>query len=74
MEILEISAAAFYMVCRRSRGNQPPDVQIFAVSLKDIDKALRVKKKIDPRTKLPKQYADFLALFEPANAKALPPH
>jgi hypothetical protein len=36
---------------------------VFAISLQDIDKALAPKKTIDPRTKLPQHYQEFLPLF-----------
>jgi hypothetical protein len=37
--------------------------QVFAASLQDIDKALALKKTVDPCTKLPQHYQDFLLLF-----------
>ena len=40
----------------------------------DVQKALSPKQHIDPRTKLPKEYQEFLELFRPENASELPPH
>ncbi|CBF80845.1 hypothetical protein AN5095.2 [Aspergillus nidulans FGSC A4] len=50
------------------------DIEIFAVSLADIQKALAPKRHIDPCTKLPRQYWKYLRLFEQDKAEELPPH
>ena len=39
-------------------------MQVFAVSLKDIEKALAPKKHTDLRLKLPQHYHEFLPLFD----------
>jgi hypothetical protein len=66
-----ISANAFHIWKRhRDRGGR---VQIFAASLKDIEKALRVKEHRDPRTKLPPQYHQYLDVFDRKKSDQLPP-
>lgn len=47
---------------------------IQAVSLSDIEKALKPKIKTDPKDKLPQQYQEYLQLFDRKLAEALPPH
>jgi len=66
-----ISAAGFATHMRRQiKGAK---LQIFTASMADIDKALTKKKKIDPRTKLPKHYWEHLRLFDDTEANKLPP-
>jgi hypothetical protein len=48
-------------------------VQIFAASIKDIEKALAPKRHTDPREKLPKYYYEFLPLFDRNAADRLLP-
>ena len=43
-------------------------------SLEDIQKAFEPKTLIDPRTKLPLHYHDFLPVFDQKEADKLPPH
>ena len=43
-------------------------------SLEDIQKALEPKTFIDPRTKLPEHYHEFLPVFDQREADKLPPH
>ena len=47
---------------------------IFAVSLADIKKALKPKKRSDPKEKLPPYYYKFLDAFNRQQADQLPPH
>lgn len=66
-----ISAAGFATHMRKhAKGAK---LQIFTASMVDIDKALAKKKKIDPRTKLPKHYWEHLSLFDDKEANKLPP-
>lgn len=64
-----ISAIAFHRVTRSKRFGK---TEVFAASLADITKALRTKTKTDPRTKLPKQYHEFLDIFSQEQADKLP--
>lgn len=50
------------------------EIRIGKVTLADIDKALRVKKHIDPKTKLPKHYWRWLRVFSQRLAERLPEH
>ncbi|ERF68926.1 hypothetical protein EPUS_09504 [Endocarpon pusillum Z07020] len=65
---IAIGAIAFNHLSKRR------DCEVFAVSLRDIEKALKPKETIDPRTRLPEQYHEFLSLFDKAAADKLPPH
>lgn len=72
-------ASIFCALVRRARrtkapSNQKEKIQIFAVSLADIEKALAPKKHSDPHEKLPNHYHDFLPLFDRTEADRLPPH
>lgn len=76
MDVVEISFLAMGRFINRSQHTKKNSqgTQIFAVSMADIQKALEVKKKADPRTVVPKQYHHYLDLFEPRKAEELPPH
>ncbi|KAI0993516.1 hypothetical protein K3495_g14669, partial [Podosphaera aphanis] len=50
------------------------DLGVMAVSIKDIEEALRDKPKINPAEKLPKVYHDYLQVFPQEEADKLPPH
>jgi len=65
---IPIGAIAFNHLSKRK------DCRVFAVSLRDIEKALKPKEIVDPRTKLPREYHKFLPLFNKAAADELPPH
>jgi hypothetical protein len=47
-------------------------VRIFAASITDINKALALKKVVDVKSLLPKQYQSYLELFNPKEAAKLP--
>ena len=49
-------------------------MEVFAVLLRDIEKALEPKKQIDPAVKLPKEYHKFLNIFSRQEADMLPVH
>ncbi|SLM34769.1 retrotransposon nucleocapsid protein [Lasallia pustulata] len=49
-------------------------MEVFAVLLRDIEKALESKKQIDPAVKLPKEYHKFLNIFSRQEADMLPVH
>ena len=71
LDIQEVSAAAFMTWKRRKAKGA--SVEIFSTSMKDIEKALRVKPLTVPRTKLPAHYHHHLKLFERQEADRLPP-
>ena len=68
-----ISAASFNTLRKQSRRYPQKKLEVFSASVADIEKALRPKERIDPRLKLPKEYWNFLPLFDHDNAEALPP-
>jgi len=65
-------ASAFH-VWKQRKDKRDSSVQIFAGSLKDIEKALKTKTYSDPKTKLPAQYHEFLDIFDRKEADRLPP-
>lgn len=70
LSCVHVSAAAFKTL---TSGKQRKNIQVFAASMKDIEKALRKKTRTDPRTKLPCHYQDFLDVFSHDAADKLPP-
>jgi hypothetical protein len=73
LDVCMIGAAAFVHLADRAR-KAPQSYQVFAVSLKDVERALAPKVTIDPREKLPKEYHEFLSVFSRQEADKLPPH
>lgn len=67
-----ISANAFGL-WRRMKKKGRAGIHIFAASMSDIDKALRAKAHSDPREKLPRQYHQYLDVFDRKKADTLPP-
>ena len=65
-----VSAVSFVASIRATKNDWS---QVSAISLQDIDKALAPKKTIDPRTKLPRHYQEFLPLFSTKESDKLPP-
>jgi hypothetical protein len=70
LDCVVVSAVAFN---RLARGKRHRKTEVFAASLADINKALAVKVKTDPRTKLPKHFQEFLDMFSQSKATELPP-
>ena len=66
-----VSAAAFSLLAHRRKKQK--NIQVFAASMADIEKALSVKKITDPRTKLPSHFHEFLDVFDRTEADKLPP-
>ena len=64
-----ISAAAWVSVKNRKGGC----AKVFAASMADINKALRVKSYTDPKTKLPTYLHHHLSVFDRKAADKLPP-
>ena len=55
-------------------ASKQKNVQVFAASLRDIEKALKVKTHSDPKEKLPKEYHPWLDIFDWTAAERLPHH
>src|SRR5579871_2735205 len=70
----QVCSSVFVGLARRARKQPDSGTKVFAASLKDIEKALMVKKRTDPREKLPGHYHEFLPLFDMKIADRLPPH
>lgn len=73
LDVCMISAAPFALLTKRARKD-PESYRVFAVTLKDVEKALAPKVTMDPREKLPEEYHDFLDVFSKQEAGRLPPH
>lgn len=54
--------------------SRKPDIELFAITMKDIEKALSKTTPTDPATKLPSEYHSFLDVFSRDLADKLPPH
>ena len=67
-----IGAAPFNHLVQKSMKDS--SIQIFSVTLRDINIALAPKKQVDPATKLPTEYHDFFDVFSKSNANILPKH
>ena len=65
---IPINAAAFSLLAAK------PDHQVFSLSLRDIEYALKLKPCVDSATVLPPQYHKFLNIFSRDKADKLPPH
>ena len=72
MNISMIGAAPFNHLVQQSQKNL--EIQIFSITLRDINIALAPKKHTDPATKLPSKYHDFLDVFSRKHADVLPKH
>ena len=53
---------------------QKKNHEVFAISMKDIEKVLNLKEPTDPATVLSKEYHEFLDVFSRQLADTLPPH
>ena len=71
LDISMIGAAPFNHLVQKSKKD---GIQIFSVTLQNINIALTLKKPIDPATKLPSEYHDFLDVFSKSDADVLPKH
>ena len=77
LEVKPISAAAYTASILRSKKRKAQDIQFFAASLHDIEKALTPKPKItreEIMERLPRHYTEFIDVFDPIKANTLPPH
>ena len=67
-EIKMIATAPFFHVCKQK------GIKLFSVSMKNVKKALQFKRRIDPVTKLPHEFHEFLELFSEKEINKLLPH
>ena len=54
--------------------SKQPGIELFAATMRDVEKALEPKTRTDPATVLPPEYHDFLDVFSQTQADKLPPH
>jgi len=66
-----VSATAFNLWKKRSQVRK--GLQVFAASMADINKTLAVRKRTDPRTKLPVHFHELLDVCSHEKAEVLPP-
>lgn len=71
IDCVQVMASVFAGYVRRSR--KQPALQVFKVSMADIEKALKPKTPKEFQTKLPEAYREFVRLFDPQEADKLPP-
>ena len=74
IDISMIGAAPFNYLVQHSQSQKGSGIQIFSVTLRDINIALAPKKHTNPATKLPTEYHEFLDVFSRTNADVLPKH
>ena len=67
LDICMIGAAPF------TRLTKQRNVEVFAISIRDIEKALSPKPEVNPKTKVPIEYHDLLDVFSRHDADTLPP-
>ena len=75
--ILGVKACAFAAVVRREKRERTGNLEVFAASLADIERALRPKVSLtraEVIAKLPSHYVDFVEVFDPKEAQKLPPN
>ena len=71
MNIVPVLAAAFIWNMKRKYKGQR--VEVFSISIADIEKALAVRKETNPYMKLPEYYSEFLSIFDYSEAEKLLP-
>ncbi|KNG46626.1 hypothetical protein TW65_06673 [Stemphylium lycopersici] len=79
LEATLVVASVFMAEVTRSRKKKQGDgidldTSVFAVSMADIEKALKPRQRSDPKTKLPPQYHQWLKAFDQFLADKLPPY
>lgn len=71
LKVKQVMASVFMAEVRRDRRLRGTGV--FAVTVRDVDKALRPRARTDPKEKLPKHYHRWLQAFSRQRADKLPP-
>ncbi|KAI1002680.1 hypothetical protein K3495_g5519 [Podosphaera aphanis] len=69
-KIVQVSAVSFAYL---TKNHHKKNLEVFAASIADINKALAVKTRSDPKEKLPMHYHEFLDVFDHKKAEILPP-
>ena len=68
LEICQIQAELFYMLAQKQ------DHKIFAITMKDIEKALELKSYTNSQPIVSEEYHDLINVFKRQNTNKLPPH
>jgi len=77
LRVSQLSGAHYAAMAERARQKPQGGLRVFSVTMKDIDQALKPKTKPsieEIEENLPRHYRDFLSVFDPREANALPPH
>ncbi len=72
MDISMIGAVPFNTLVQRA--SHAKNMEIFSISIRDIEKALVLRSTTNPAKKLLTEYHDFLDVFSRADSDILPPH
>ena len=72
MDISMIGTALFNILVQRASHDR--NIEIFSISIRNIEKALASKSNPNLAKKLPTEYHDFLNVFSRADLEILPPH
>ena len=75
--LTQVMASTYGGLARRAKKQGRMDLQCFAASLADIDKALKPKPKVtraEVLAALPKEYQEYIDAFDPEKIASLPPH
>ena len=68
LDCVIVNTAGFKMACKHK------EAQVFAASMRDIKKVLKMKTHSDPKEKLLEDYHQWLDVFNHTTAEHLPPH
>ena len=74
---VQVMGSVYGALAVRAQKTKDANLQCFAASLADIEKALKVKSKLtraEVEEKLPLHYRKYLDVFDPDKATQLPPH
>jgi transposase InsO family protein/predicted aspartyl protease len=71
LDCIQVAATTFGRIWKQRKRS--PGVEVFATTLKDIEKALEVRTRKDPKQAVPKWLRKFLPLFDRTKAEELPP-
>ena len=69
LNVYHISAHSFHM--QTQKRHLKHNIQVFAVSMTDINKTLKIKSHTDSQTKLLKQYHQYFNVFDRKKADKL---
>ena len=71
IDISMIGAATFNTLMQQA--SYAKNIEIFSISVRDIEKTLALKSTTDPASKLPTEYHDFVDVFSRVDSDILPP-